>query len=473
MKNPDRILCLLIALFISLNFTIYSQTDFEFILSENEEIVIPGSNPWGLMHTPDGPVSYKKFENEIRFWFTATNRTVLLRGNDFSNLEPFPLQGGQAVLILEPSGTGFDSSYAGAYSVIPANNGTDLLMFYHAENHPCNFPNPFMAAIGLARSTDGGITWQRRGQVLSTAAPKPANCNFQIWGVGNPTVFKSKDGNYLYMMFTEWLRGNPVSRPDLIYLARAAVSSDGEPGSWFKYSNGSFSQPGLGGLGTPVINQPPPDGLTSVYAALPAVSYNTAIDQFIVVFQSRNGIHISTSSNGISWDTPRLIWNERDFYLSSIQGQPGVAYPSLISLDHPSQMTTGSQGYLYFGRGYPNGNPPHIMARRAFEIKTPTSIKANEIISDYKLDQNFPNPFNPTTKINYTIPKESSVTLTVFNVLGEVKSRLVNEIKPAGNHTITWEGKGNSSGIYFYRIFAIPTGGGKSFNQIRKMIFMK
>jgi hypothetical protein len=473
MKNQNCLIPILLLLSLFIVSPISSQTDFEFILSQSEEVVISNSNPWGLMHIPDGPISYKNIGNEIRMWFTATNRTVLLRGNSFSNLEPFPMQGGQAISILEPSGTGFDSSYSGAYSVIPANNGTDLLMFYHAEYHPCNFPNPFMAGIGLARSTDGGITWQRRGQVISTAAPKPTNCNFQIWGVGNPTVFKSKDGNYLYMMFTEWLRGNPVSRPDLLYLARAEVSSDGEPGSWYKYSNGSFSQPGLGGLGTPVINQPPPDGPTSIYAALPAVSYNIELNRYLAVFQSRIGIHISTSQNGIAWNTPRLIWSERDFYLSSIQNQPGVAYPSLISPDQPSQLTTGRQGYLYFARGYPNGNPPHIMARRSFEIQLTTSAGNDKIITDYKVEQNYPNPFNPSTTIKISIPKESRVIISVYNSLGQLVSTIVDEVVAPGTYIKEWIANNLVAGVYIYRIDAVPTRGNKSFSQVKKMILLK
>jgi hypothetical protein len=200
----------------------------------------------------------------------------------------------------------------------------------------------------------------------------PTDCNFPIWGVGNPSVYRSRDGQYLYMLFMEWLRGNPVSRPDVLYLARAPIASDGEPGSWQKYANGQFSQPGLGGLGTPVIDQPPPDGPTTVYAGLPSVSFNVALNRYVVVFQSRLGVHMATSEDGVLWDTPRLIWQEADIYLGITQNVSWIAYPSLISPDQPTQETTSQSGYLYFARGFPGLNPPHVMSRRRFGLYSPT-----------------------------------------------------------------------------------------------------
>ncbi|MGQ0570351.1 MAG: hypothetical protein ACT4P5_12650 [Armatimonadota bacterium] len=302
-------------------------------------------------------------------WFTAATYTVLMRGPSFEALVPYPLQNGVAVPVFGPSGSGFDSHYAGAYSILPAANGTDLLMFYHAENHLCG-SLPFFGGIGLARSTDGGFTWQRRGQVLSTAAPMPTDCNFRGWGVGNPSAFRSRDGLYLYMLFTEWLDGNPVLRPDVLYLARGPIASDGEPGAWQKYADGQFSQPGLGGLGTPVIGQPPPGGATTVYAGGPSVSFNVALNRYVVVFQSWIGLHIATSEDGIQWDTPRLFWEVAPHHLGATQ--PWVGYISLVSSDQPTQETTGRSGYLYFARGYPT--VPHVMSRRRFEISLQQTV---------------------------------------------------------------------------------------------------
>ncbi|MBL7075453.1 T9SS type A sorting domain-containing protein [candidate division KSB1 bacterium] len=85
----------------------------------------------------------------------------------------------------------------------------------------------------------------------------------------------------------------------------------------------------------------------------------------------------------------------------------------------------------------------------------------------YSLLQNYPNPFNPTTTIKYSLPKESKVTLKIFNILGGEVATLVNEHQPAGYHQISWDASGYSSGIYFYQIQA------GEFQKVRKMVLLK
>ncbi|MEX0597010.1 MAG: T9SS type A sorting domain-containing protein [Candidatus Paceibacterota bacterium] len=83
-----------------------------------------------------------------------------------------------------------------------------------------------------------------------------------------------------------------------------------------------------------------------------------------------------------------------------------------------------------------------------------TSIEKETLPQDYSLLQNYPNPFNPTTQIRYGVPKAAEVELTVFNMLGQEVSTLVNGKLSAGWHTTTFDGSGLSSGFYIYRIKA-------------------
>jgi hypothetical protein len=85
----------------------------------------------------------------------------------------------------------------------------------------------------------------------------------------------------------------------------------------------------------------------------------------------------------------------------------------------------------------------------------------------YALDQNFPNPFNPSTKINYSLPVEGFVTLDVYNSIGQKVATLVNETKTAGNYTVNFDASDLTSGIYFYKINA------GSFTETKKMILLK
>jgi len=73
------------------------------------------------------------------------------------------------------------------------------------------------------------------------------------------------------------------------------------------------------------------------------------------------------------------------------------------------------------------------------------------------LAQNFPNPFNPSTNIKFSLPRTENVQLSVYDVKGRMVRTLVNGSEEAGEHTVMWDGKdsgGNSvsSGTYFYRL---------------------
>ena len=98
-----------------------------------------------------------------------------------------------------------------------------------------------------------------------------------------------------------------------------------------------------------------------------------------------------------------------------------------------------------------------------------TSVKnpENAIPATFNLYQNYPNPFNPTTTITYSLPKNSFVTLKIYDLLGREITTLVNEEKHSGTYNVTWNAKNNPSGIYFYKITAV------GYSKINKMILLK
>jgi len=75
-----------------------------------------------------------------------------------------------------------------------------------------------------------------------------------------------------------------------------------------------------------------------------------------------------------------------------------------------------------------------------------------DIPGEFILYNNYPNPFNKITNIKFSIPTQANVQLSVFNTLGEHVATLVDEIRPAGNHKVTFNGSDMSNGLYFYRL---------------------
>ena len=94
----------------------------------------------------------------------------------------------------------------------------------------------------------------------------------------------------------------------------------------------------------------------------------------------------------------------------------------------------------------------------------------------FTLEQNFPNPFNPSTKINYYIPTDSKVTLEVYNIIGNRIAQLVNENQSTGSYSVNFNSSffnNISSGVYLYKLTAVSKSAGNNFSSIKKMILLK
>ncbi|MCH7826675.1 MAG: T9SS type A sorting domain-containing protein [Bacteroidetes bacterium] len=148
------------------------------------------------------------------------------------------------------------------------------------------------------------------------------------------------------------------------------------------------------------------------------------------------------------------IWTEYKYRdLGLIRGYPGSrAYDIAIDKNNNVWFAT-NWGMVQFN---PNGIVTDVEDENVVNIP-----------KEFKLSQNYPNPFNPKTSIKYQLSALSFVSLKVFDVLGREVAILVNEEKPAGTHTINFNAKGLSSGVYFYRLKA------GSFVQTKKLILMK
>ncbi|MFO7446036.1 MAG: T9SS type A sorting domain-containing protein [Ignavibacteriaceae bacterium] len=107
-----------------------------------------------------------------------------------------------------------------------------------------------------------------------------------------------------------------------------------------------------------------------------------------------------------------------------------------------------------------------IKLTQAGKSTTPVE-KKTEVIKEFQLMQNFPNPFNPSTSISYRIPEAGHVSLKVYNVLGSEIASLVNKEQSAGQHSINFDASGLAGGVYFYSLKS----GGKV--QTRRMILVK
>lgn len=104
-----------------------------------------------------------------------------------------------------------------------------------------------------------------------------------------------------------------------------------------------------------------------------------------------------------------------------------------------------------------------------------TGVSTQDIPTQYALMQNYPNPFNPSTRIGYTLPRNSHVSLTVLNTVGQIVAILVNRVQESGSYELQFDAGQLSSGIYFYRITAEDpsASSGRTFVQTRKLLLLR
>ncbi len=165
-------------------------------------------------------------------------------------------------------------------------------------------------------------------------------------------------------------------------------------------------------------------------------------------------LHISTNG-GTNW---QQIWAAEN------DGQGFLWRQKTLDLSAYSNKQNLKLAWQYVG------NDGDLVAVDGIKLLgfTSTDIENEEIVvTEFKLSQNFPNPFNPSTTIKYSIPEASKVSLTIFNLLGEKVSTLVNEVKSAGSYNVDFNASNLSSGVYLYKLQA------GSFMQTQKMILLK
>jgi photosystem II stability/assembly factor-like uncharacterized protein len=102
-----------------------------------------------------------------------------------------------------------------------------------------------------------------------------------------------------------------------------------------------------------------------------------------------------------------------------------------------------------------------------FVVNITNVDEGNQLPIEFSLEQNYPNPFNPVTTIKYSIPKETNVSLLVFNALGKEVANLVNETQQSGNYVVKFNATTLPSGVYYYQIKA------GELVQAKKMMVLK
>lgn len=164
----------------------------------------------------------------------------------------------------------------------------------------------------------------------------------------------------------------------------------------------------------------------------------------------------STAENGIqlNWQTATEL-NNHGFEIE--KSSDGISFFN-IGFVKGAGTTAETKEYKFIDNKFENEG---VFYYRLKQVDFDGQFNYSDVISvlfsmpkSFSLGQNYPNPFNPTTTIEYSVAKESFISLKVYNILGKEVASLVNEVKPTGNFNVEFNASELSSGMYFVEMNA-------------------
>lgn len=185
-----------------------------------------------------------------------------------------------------------------------------------------------------------------------------------------------------------------------------------------------------------------------------------------------NNVSILTASPQISWVIPssgqgltyELEYSDNPFFAGA------NVINNITTNNHQINGLSNNKSYFWRVRSKNSeGNYSYNSGIGMFKVlDVASSVKEQELLPEnFGLNQNYPNPFNPSTTISYQLPVNTHVSLKVFDMLGNEIATLINEVNPAGYHSVTFNAVNFSSGVYFYQLRA------DDFVSTKKLILMK
>lgn len=295
----------------------------EFTVGPEEMVPAPSGGLPIYRFCPDGHIPFFMDADHFQmYWAGSTSyRSV---GASLTAME-------DAQVVLEPGPKGsYDNGGAWLNAVFKERSGAKRLIgFYHAEDHTFDGDpwSKYTAWKSIARctSSDGGITWQKDRQIITSNRLKPRD---PAWGgCGDFCVVRDEAHRRWLCFYQEHFLCVAVSDDDL-----------GKPGTWHKLYQGSFSEAGLGGRSTPI------QGLDDYAGGNPSVHFNTHLKAWVMVWGTWDQGSPHPNSVWLAYSEDLLVWS-RPTLLVQAPANGRCWYPTIIGR---SDVLAGEQAWLCY-----------------------------------------------------------------------------------------------------------------------------
>ncbi len=189
-------------------------------------------------------------------------------------------------------------------------------------------------------------------------------------------------------------------------------------------------------------------------------------------------VTLSSFMHSVDKNNVRLMWvteielNNSGFDIErAIITQNGPGEWKKVGFVQGSGTTSQPKGYIYEDKKIQTGKYNYRLKQIDYSGNFEYFGLNNDVDVappfSFSVSQNYPNPSNPKSKIDYQLPMDSRVIIRIYNLLGQEVAALVDEIKQAGYHTAEFDGSNLASGVYFYRLEA------GDFKKIMKLVLVK
>lgn len=353
---------------------------------------------------------------------------------------------------------GVNGKYGYTHAVAKSNNGKvamAMVNFLGWKDADFDRENDFGEnGIVVRESTDGGFSF---GDPVDVAQyGNEMNSPFRwVWLLGLSAIYV---GEELHLTWVEQFLNDVHDYPpeSLRIVHWSPGVNNGIPTIAARWDSLHFAywegDPHIAPLDFPYIGADENGVLTITFCSFPP---DTTVKDTTTGYLYSDIFAVSSADNGLSWGEPTNLTNsptmdDRYPYISEWNeaGKINVLYQTDTKT---GSITQGSQyvgdvDFLFLKTDHPSTEPYNFYT----DVESPEDLKPQ----DFSIFKNYPNPFNPSTTIEFECPVSSLVTLDIYNLLGRHVKTLVHEIRPAGRYAEMWHAKDNleqsvSAGVYF------------------------
>lgn len=173
----------------------------------------------------------------------------------------------------------------------------------------------------------------------------------------------------------------------------------------------------------------------------------------------------ATEINNRGFEVHRKLKNQDWEILSFISGYGSTTEPKAYSYEDDYEFLPYNGTAIY--------RLKQIDFDGSFKYSDQMSVEVSFVPSETNISQNFPNPFNPSTTIKYSINQEGNVRISIYNPVGQEIEKLISEYKSSGTYEVVWNAEEYTSGIYFYLFEFSGATGSVNYKEMKKLVLIK